>query len=80
MTTVDVDHAQANFFDLLDQVANGEEITMIKNGVACAKLVPVPSEERTKRAESIEKIKALSKGLTLDGLSVREMKHEGHKY
>jgi len=44
---VDVDEAEAHLFSLLDEVARGEEVILVKAGQPCAKLVPfVPTEER----------------------------------
>ncbi len=65
---------------LLDEVARGTEITITRRGVPVAKLVPVePGFDRTKARETAAGLIAASRGLSLGGLSPRDMVNEGRR-
>jgi prevent-host-death family protein len=49
MSKVNVHEAKTSFSRLLRRVAAGEEITIANRGVPVARLVPVPSEETTRK-------------------------------
>lgn len=80
MRTVGSYEAKTHLPKLLERVEKGEEITITRRGVPVAKLVPAqtPSKEEIKKA--IAEIERLSQECTLNGLSIKEMRHEGHKY
>ncbi|HTU25877.1 MAG TPA: type II toxin-antitoxin system prevent-host-death family antitoxin [Pirellulales bacterium] len=72
--------AKTHFSELLEQVEAGEEITITRHGTPVARLVPVkktytPAERRA----AIERIKKLSKGLSLGGLKIRDLIEEGRR-
>jgi prevent-host-death family protein len=72
--------AKTHFSELLEKVEAGEEITITKHGTPVARLVPVakiytPAERR----EAIERIKTLSKGLSLGGVKIRDLINEGRR-
>jgi len=80
MSSVGSYEAKTHLPSLLDRVAKGEQITITKHGVPIAKIVPISDKKYIDRQAAIEKLMALSKGLTLDGLSIRETIEEGRKY
>lgn len=64
---------------LLDEVANGEAITITKHGVAIAVLGPAsPQSTRTTR-EAISALRAFRRTHPLNGLSLRELIDEGRR-
>jgi prevent-host-death family protein len=63
---------------LLDWVENGEEIVITRRGKPVARLVPAEvaaDHEAARRAA--DAIRARSVGVTLGGLSIRELVNEG---
>ena len=77
-STVGVRDAKLRFSELLDRVEKGEEVTITRHGAPVARMVPVrrkttPAERRA----AIEAFRAMSKGLTLGGLKIRDLINEG---
>jgi prevent-host-death family protein len=64
----------------LDEVANGEEITITKRGAPIAKLVPPDARDRQKIREAIDALREFRKGHRLDGITIRELIEEGRRY
>jgi len=63
---------------LLDQVEQGEEITITRRGKPVAKLIRADAGfDREKARAAVARIKELRKGVTLGGLSIRELIDEG---
>ena len=70
----------AHFAELLEKVAAGEEITITEQGTPVARLMPIkPVHTPQERRAAIERIKELSKGLSLGGLKIRDMINEGRR-
>lgn len=65
---------------LLDRVAEGEQITITRQGIPIARLAPVPSPAKMTPAEAVDRLLELRRGIRLNGLSIREMIDEGRKY
>jgi antitoxin (DNA-binding transcriptional repressor) of toxin-antitoxin stability system len=64
--------------DLLDRVASGEEITITRHGVPVAKLVPVTGNRKDVRM-IVDTLLEFRRGLSLGGLSLRDMIEEGRR-
>jgi prevent-host-death family protein len=62
---------------LLDEVADGEAITITKHGVAIAVLGPVSARPTRTAHEAIAALRAFRLAHPLDGLSLRELIDEG---
>jgi prevent-host-death family protein len=63
---------------LLDRAERGEEITITRRGRAVARLVPAQSgTERGKARAAAARILARGEGVTLGGLSLKELVAEG---
>ena len=63
---------------LVDRVERGEEITITRRGKPVAKLVPAdPGFDREKAREAVEGLIRASKGLSLRGLSIKDLVSEG---
>lgn len=77
MITVGAFEAKTHLSTLLDRVAHGEEVLIIKHGKPIARLVPEQVIEREHVGAAIARLKELAKGCRLDGLSVRELRDEG---
>jgi prevent-host-death family protein len=79
MVTVGISEAESELPNLLERVAHGELITITKQGVPIAQIVPVPDQSRGNLLQVIQELKAFRKGNPLNGLSVRAMIEEGRR-
>ena len=64
---------------LLDEVAQGEAITITKHGVAIAVLGPALTQATMTPAQAIAGLRAFRRAHRLDGLSIRELIDEGRR-
>ena len=64
---------------LLDEVADGEAITITKHGVPIAALTPVPTRPTRTAREAIAGLRAFRRAHPLEGLSLRELIDEGRR-
>lgn len=78
--TVGSYEAKTNLPKLLEDVAKGEKVTITKHGVPVAVLVPVPPFEKRDVRSVIEDLRALRKGASLKGLSLRKLIEEGRRF
>lgn len=66
------------FGQLLDQVKHGEEIVITRRGKAVATLVPAePGFDRDKARRAVAGILTASNGITLGGLTIKDLINEG---
>lgn len=79
MRTVGAHEAKTHLPRLLDEVARGETITITKHGMPVALLVPPPAARRPDPAQAVSKLRALRRGVTLSGLSLRQMIEDGRR-
>lgn len=81
MSTVGTFEAKTHLSELLDRVANGDEITITRNGKPIARLVPVEANTASDRRELARRIDKARRGVTLGpGLSIRKLIDEGRRY
>ncbi len=65
---------------LLDQVEQGEEVTITRRGKPVARLVPADGAfDRERARAAAAKIREMRKGVTLDGVSIKELINEGRR-
>lgn len=70
--------AKSKLGQLLDMVEAGEEIVITRRGKVVARLVPPDTMFDRERARSAAaRIRARRKGMTLGGLSLKELINEG---
>jgi prevent-host-death family protein len=79
MITVGAFEAKTHLSALLDRVAGGEEVVITKHGKPVARLVSAVQADRTRVNEAFERLKALRKGTTLEGLSWKALRDEGRR-
>ena len=80
MQTVGVFDAKNRLTSLLDQVEEGNEILITRRGKPVARLVPAqPGFDREKAQRAAEGLRVTSKGLTLGGLSLKDLISEGRR-
>lgn len=79
MISVGTYEAKTHLARLLDQVGQGETITITKHGVPIALLCPVRIPTRREKADAIAKLLAFQPKQALNGLTVREMMEEGRR-
>ena len=79
MRTVGAYEAKTHLSQLLEEVTRGERVAITKNGTQVALLVPVPSMQKPDAHEVIRQLREFRRGITLGGLSTREMIEEGRR-
>ena len=82
MESVGSFEAKTHLPQLLERVAQGEEITITKHGKPIARLVPVaPAKPKVDIRRVIEELKAFSKGNTLgEGITIRDLIEKGRRF
>jgi prevent-host-death family protein len=80
MREVGAFEAKNRFGQLLDWVAQGEEVTITRHGKEVARLVPAGGgfNRDTARAAA-QRIRAMSKGVTLGNREIRDLIDEGRR-
>jgi prevent-host-death family protein len=72
--------AKTHFSELLERVADGEEITITRHGTPVARLAPVkPAATEESRRDAILAMRALASRNRLEGLSIKDLIAEGRK-
>lgn len=79
MGTVGAYEAKTHLSQLLDRVAAGERITILRHGFPVAVLEPVDAVPNAPVTDTIAQIRAFRSQHNLNGLSIREMLEEGRK-
>ena len=80
MRTVGAFEAKNTLGSLLDLVEKGEEVTITRHGKPVARLVaPRNSPGSPEALEAVRRIKEMSKGVTLGGISIRDLIDDGRK-
>jgi len=65
---------------LLDLVERGEEVTITRHGKVVARLVPAsPVADRNAASRAADEIRALSKGVTLAGIGIKDLIEDGRR-
>ena len=78
MREVGAFEAKNTFGQLLDRVEHGEEIIITRHGKVVARLGPPnPGFDREKARRAVAGILAASKGVTLGGLTIKDLVNEG---
>ena len=77
--TITAEEASTKLLSILDQMTDGEPVTITRQGVPVAMLTPTKEPVKLTPSEAIERIKELRKGVRLNGLSIREMIDEGRR-
>lgn len=78
MREVGAFEAKSKLGSLLDRVERGEEIVITRRGRAVARLVPAdPGFDRLRAQRAVEGILEARKGVTLGGVSIKELVNEG---
>jgi prevent-host-death family protein len=73
--------AKTHLAALLDRVAKGERITITRNGVPTAMLVPVNQPEgRLSHSEIVQAFRELRRRVKPDKMTVREMVNTGRRF
>jgi prevent-host-death family protein len=82
MESVGSFEAKTHLPQLLERVAQGEEITITKHGKPVARLVPaVAIKPKPDVRQAIEELKAFSKGNTLGkGNTIRDLIEDGRRF
>ena len=80
MHVVGVFEAQNRLTSLLDEVEGGGEVLITRRGKPVARLIPAETGfDRVKARQAADGLLALSKGLTLGGLSIKDLVNEGRR-
>ena len=80
MRTIGAFEAKNTLGSLLDLVEKGEEITITRHGKPVARLVAANDTfDRAAARKAVEEIHEMRKGVTLGGISIKELIEEGRK-
>lgn len=79
MHEIEVSESDKKLGQLLDRVEAGEEIVITRRGRAIAHLVPSRPAAGEGAQGAAVAIRAMSRGVTLDGLSLRDLVAEGRR-
>ena len=80
MAEIGAFEAKNTFGGLLDRVERGEEIIITRRGKPVARLAPlVENFDRQKALEAVVRLRESRKGVTLGGISIRELIDEGRR-
>jgi prevent-host-death family protein len=80
MKTVGAFEAKTHFNKLLKQVSKGETVRITLRGVPVAKLVPSGESEPIDLKQIVREMREIRKGVSLKGLTIRELIDEGRRY
>ncbi len=75
MITIGSFEAKTHWSELLNQVSNGQEITITKRGKPVAVLIP--ASKTLFQQDVVAELKRLRKNTILDGLDWKELRDEG---
>jgi prevent-host-death family protein len=74
MREIDAFEAKTRLGQLLDLVEQGEEVVITRHGKAVARLVPPKTGlSRAEAREAAQRIRELSRGVTLEGLRLKDL-------
>lgn len=79
MRTVGAYEAKTHLSQLIEEVTRGGQVAITRNGTPVALLVPVPATQKPNAREVIRQLREFRRGVTLGGISVREMIEEGRR-
>ena len=79
MITIGAFAAKTNLSNLLERVAEGEEVVITKHGKPIARLVGAGQIDRVRTEEVIKTLKQIRQGVTLGGLSWKTLRDEGRR-
>ena len=78
MLEIPLFEAKNKLSGLLDEVATGKQIIITRHGKAVARLVPADHGfDRAKARQAAKTLLEARKGVTLGGLSIKELVNEG---
>jgi len=80
MRTVGAQEVKAHLAQILDEVEDGEEVTITRRGRPVAKLVPVAPPAAMTPNEVMDALREFRKGNRLAGVTIRELIEEGRRY
>jgi prevent-host-death family protein len=78
MKEIGAPEAKSKFGELLDWVEAGEEVVITRSGKVVARLVPADASfDRAKARAAAQRIREMSKGVTLGGFKIKDLINEG---
>lgn len=79
MRSIGAYEAKTNFSRLLEEVSNGEAITITRNGIPVAVLTPAAGSKAYSPEDAIAVLRSSRQHRSLDGVSIRELIDEGRR-
>ena len=79
MKSIGTFEAKTHLSALLDEVAEGAEIVIMRRGVAVARLVPAGAPRRSGAGDPHARVRAFAKGQTLGRVPWKKLRDEGRR-
>ena len=79
MITVGAFDAKTHLSSLLNRVAQGEEVLITRRGIPVARLVPAEKADRSRVAQTIQRLRSVRQGVELHGLDWKELRDKGRR-
>lgn len=79
MKKVGAYQAKTHLPGLLEEVSRGARVSITRRGVPVAMLVPASPAGKGDPGQAIRKLREFRKGITLGGITVRELIEEGRR-
>ena len=76
MNKIPLSEAELRLVELVD---SGEAVTITRDGVPVARLVPIPARDQAEVDKAVEGLRRLAEGNRLDGLTIKELRDEGRR-
>ena len=71
--------AKTHLSSLLNKVAQGEEVLITRRGIPVARLVSAEEADRSRVAQTIQRLRSLREGVELRGLNWKELRDQGRR-
>ena len=79
MAKLGLNDAKKRLSELVDRVAQGERITITRQGVPVAVLVPIDEDEVVSVAEAARRLRKIRELVTPDDVTIRQLRDEGRR-
>jgi prevent-host-death family protein len=80
MTEIGILEARASFAKVIREASEGRPVTITRRGKPVARIVPIEDGRQPEIDSAVARLREARKGVTLGGISWKELRDEGRKY